>query len=108
MTVGHAFQHVLEVSERLDVIGASASHPGRRSTAREDAVLEPLVKSKVGCDPVDNLDEIGLAAAEHEQVPREGVLPQHALDQHGEPIDALAHIDEAEGEVNLHAQEAVS
>jgi hypothetical protein len=22
-------------------------------------------------------------------VPREGVLPQHALDQHGEPVDAL-------------------
>src|SRR5260370_34233878 len=34
---------------------------------------------------------------------REGILLQHALHQHSKPIDALAHIDEAEGEVNLHA-----
>src|SRR5229473_6369034 len=41
--------------------------------------------------------------AEHEEVPRERILPQDTLDQHGGPIDALAHVDEAEGEVNLHA-----
>src|SRR6266403_1906272 len=66
-------------------------------------MLEPLgEQAETGAIPIDDLDEIGLAA-QHEQVPREGVLPQHALDQHGEPVDALAHIDEAEGEVNLHA-----
>jgi hypothetical protein len=25
------------------------------------------------------------------------------LDQHGEPVDALAHLDEVEGEVNFRA-----
>ena len=28
-------------------------------------------------------------------------LPKHALRQHGEAVDALAHIDEAQGQVNL-------
>jgi hypothetical protein len=33
-----------------------------------------------GAVPIDNLDEIGFAAPEHEQMVRERVLPQHALD----------------------------
>src|SRR6266436_4347372 len=67
-------------------------------------MLEPLgEEAKPGAIPIDDLDEIGLAATEQEQVSREGVLPQHALDQHGEPVNALAHVDVAEGEVNLHA-----
>jgi hypothetical protein len=33
--------------------------------------------------------------AEYEQVARERILLQHALHQHGQAIDALAHIDEA-------------
>ena len=61
---------------------------------QEAAMLEPLgEEAKPGAIPIDDLDEIGLAAAEHEQVPLEGVLPQHALDQHREPVDALAHVD---------------
>jgi hypothetical protein len=38
---------------------------------------------------------------EHEEMAREGILPQHALHQHGEPIDALARVDIAEGQVHL-------
>ena len=41
----------------------------------------------------------------HEEMAREGILPQHALHQHREPIDALAHVDIAEGQVHLHAPE---
>jgi hypothetical protein len=33
----------------------------------------------------------------------ERILPQHALNEHGEPVDALAHIYIAEGQVNFHA-----
>jgi hypothetical protein len=32
---------------------------------------------------------------EHEKVAREGILPQDALDQHGEPVDALTHRETA-------------
>jgi len=41
---------------------------------------------------------------EHEKVAREGILPQDALDQHGEPVDALTHVDEAEGRM-LYSRE---
>lgn len=38
-------------------------------------------------------NEVRLPAPEHEEVPRERILPQDTLDLHGEPIDALTHID---------------
>jgi hypothetical protein len=31
-----------------------------------------------------------------------------ALDQHREPIDTLAHVDEAQGEVKLYPEEVAS
>ena len=68
-------------------------------------MLEPLgEKTKAGAIPVHDLDEVGLPAPEHEKVAREGILPQDALDQHGEPVDALIHVDEAEGRM-LHSRE---
>src|SRR5258708_31562640 len=75
----------------------------RRRSISACAWLRLVRSVETGAIPIDDLDEVGLAAAEHEQVPREGVLSQHALDQHGEPIDTLAHVDVAEGEVYLHA-----
>lgn len=35
------------------------------------------------------------------QVAREGILSQHALDQHGEPVDALAHVGVSEGQMHF-------
>src|SRR5229473_761004 len=71
----------------------------------EDAVLEPRVEEAEACaSPEHNFEEVGVPTPEHEEMAREGILPQHALDQHREPIDALAHVDEAEGQMYLHAR----
>src|ERR1700677_744045 len=71
----------------------------------EDAVLEPLgEEAEAGAIPEHNFDEVGLPTPEHEDMAREGILPQHALDQHRKPIDAFAHVDIAEGQVHLHAR----
>ena len=43
------------------------------------------------------------SAAEHEQMAGERIVPQHALYQHGEPVDALAHIYVAQGQAYFHA-----
>src|SRR5260370_23936747 len=68
------------------------------------AVLEPLgEQAKAGAIPEHDFDEVGLPTPEQEEMAREGILPQHALHQHRQPVDALAHIDEAESEVTLHA-----
>jgi DNA-binding transcriptional LysR family regulator len=63
----------------------------------EDTMLQPFgEQTKPGAIPIDDLDQVGPgAAAEHEQVSRERILLQYALHQHGEAVDALAHIDEA-------------
>jgi hypothetical protein len=34
----------------------------------------------------------------------EGILLQHALHQHGEAVDALPHIDEAQGQMHLYVR----
>jgi hypothetical protein len=47
--------------------------------------------------------QVGPAAAEYEHVTREGIVPQHALDQHGKPVETFAHVDQVHGEVDLHA-----
>src|SRR6266404_397264 len=71
---------------------------------KEYAVFEPLgEQAEAGAVPEYDLDEIGLPTPEQEEVARERILPQHALHQHSKSIDALAHVDKAEGEVNLHA-----
>src|SRR5713101_6718725 len=44
-----------------------------------------------------------LSAPEHEEMAREGILPQQALDQHSEPIDTLTHVG-VEGQMHLHAR----
>jgi hypothetical protein len=68
-------------------------------------VLEPLgEQAEAGAIPEHNFDEVGLPTSEHEKVAREGILPQYALDQHREPIDALAHVNIAKGQVHLHAR----
>src|SRR6516164_10267039 len=69
-------------------------------------MLEPFgEQAKPGAIPIDNLDQVRSGAApEHEQVAGERILAQHALYQHGEAIDALAHIDEAQGQVHLHVR----
>src|SRR5260370_33399000 len=54
--------------------------------------------------PENDLDEVGLPAGEQKEVARKGILPQHALDQHGKPVDALAHVGAAEGQVHLYAR----
>src|SRR5712691_3583624 len=57
----------------------------------KDAVLEPLgEEAEAGPIPEHDLDQVGLPTSEQEEVAREGILPQQALDQHGEPLDALA------------------
>ena len=54
-------------------------------------MLEPLgEQAEAGAIPEHDFDEVGLPTPEHEEMAREGILPQHALDQHREPIDALA------------------
>jgi hypothetical protein len=52
-----------------------------------------LVKRQRPAIPEHNFDEVGLPTPEHKEMAREGILPQHALDQHREPIDTLAHVD---------------
>src|SRR6478752_4968749 len=70
----------------------------------KDALLEPLGEEAEACPiPEYDLDEVGLPAPEHEEMAREGILPQHALDQHSEPVDALAHVGVAKGQVYLQA-----
>src|SRR5262245_1067868 len=41
------------------------------------------------------------ATAEHEEMAGERILAQYGLNQHGEPVDALAHIRITQGQVNL-------
>jgi hypothetical protein len=83
---------------------APATLLARCSMAQKDALLKPLgEQAKAGAVPEYNLDEVGPPAPEHEEVARERILAEHALDQHGEPIDALAHIGVANSEVHLHA-----
>jgi len=54
-------------------------------------MLEPLgEQAKSGPVPEHDLDKIGLATPKNEQMTRKRILPQHALDQHGKPIDAFA------------------
>src|SRR6202453_350519 len=65
---------------------------------KEYAVLEPLAEeAEAGAIPEHNFDEVGLPAPEHEEMAREGILPQPPLAPHVRPIDALAHVDIAEG-----------
>lgn len=67
------------------MVSTSGSDLVRR--AEEDTLLGPLgEKAQPGPIPEHDLDEVGLAAAEYEQVTREGVLPQDTLDQHGKPV----------------------
>src|SRR5262249_22680039 len=69
---------------------------------QEHALFEPLgEQAQTGSVPVHDLDQIGFATAKHEEMAREGVLPQHALYQHGEPVDALAHVGVTQGQVDL-------
>src|SRR5258708_26039425 len=67
-------------------------------------MLEPLCEqAEPGAVPVDDLDQVRSGAApEHEEVAGERVLLKYALHQHGEAIDALAHVDEAQGQVHLY------
>src|SRR5882672_2975830 len=65
--------------------------------------------SRVGADgrfwPVFSVARVaGLPTAEQKEVARKGILPRHALDQHGKPVDALAHVGAAEGQVHLYAR----
>src|SRR5688572_12297144 len=70
---------------------------------KKDAVLEPLgEKTKPAAVPEQNLEKFGPAAPERKQMSGEWILPQHALDQHGEPIDAFAHVGIAESQMHLH------
>jgi hypothetical protein len=54
----------------------------------EHALFEPLREQAQTPVPEHDLDQVGFATAKHEQMAREGILPQHALDQHGEPVDS--------------------
>src|SRR5581483_5062491 len=67
-------------------------------------MLEPLgEQAEPGPVPEHDLDEVGLTAPEHEQMPRERILPQHALHQHGKAVDALAHVGIAKSQMHLRA-----
>ena len=44
-------------------------------------MLEPFgEEAKASAIPKHDFDEVGLPAPEHEEMAREGILPQHALD----------------------------
>jgi hypothetical protein len=67
-------------------------------------VFQPLgEQAQARAVPEDDLDEVGLAAAEDEQMTRERVLPQHLLDQQGQSVHPLAHVRVAIRQVHLHA-----
>jgi hypothetical protein len=68
-------------------------------------VLEPFgEQTEPGPVPEHDLDQVGPgSASEYEQMAGEWILPQHALHQHGEPVDALAHVDVAQRQVHLYA-----
>src|ERR1700712_3860855 len=69
-------------------------------------MLEPFgEQAEPGAVPIDDLDQVGPgASAEYEQVARERILLQHALHQHGQAIDALAHVDEAQAQMHLYVR----
>ena len=48
--------------------------------------------------PVQNFDEVTSAAAEGKQVARERILLEQLLRQHGEAVEAAAHVGGATGE----------
>src|SRR5260370_41701771 len=65
-------------------------------------MFKPLgEEAQTGPIPVHDFDQVGFATAAHEQMARERVLPQYGLHQHGEPVDALAHLGVAQGQVDL-------
>src|SRR3546814_18906577 len=43
--------------------------------------------------PPQYLEEIAAPAAEHDQMAREGIVPQRFLDLPGQAVEALAHVD---------------
>src|SRR5262249_26321301 len=69
---------------------------------KKRALFEPLREQAQTCPvPEHNLDQVGFATAKHEEMARERVLPQYGLYQHGEPVDALAHVGVTERQVDL-------
>ena len=69
---------------------------------QEHALLQPFgEEAQPATIPEHDLDQVGLAAAEHKKVTAEGILPQHALNQHRQPIDPLAHVGEAERQMHF-------
>src|ERR1700726_4396607 len=87
--------HVLAGQMRWQAwsFGPSASARFEVRRPQEHAVLEPLGEhAEAGVVPVHDFDEIALPAPEHEQMARERVLPQDTLDQHGDAVDAFAHV----------------
>lgn len=67
-------------------------------------MFQPLREQAQPCLILEyDLDEIGLATPEDEEVAGERVLPQHLLNKQGQPIHSLAHICVAIRQVHLHA-----
>lgn len=62
----------------------------------EDAQPRPV--------PEHDLDEIGSPAPEQDVMAADGIAPQHALHERGEPIDAFSCVRIAERQMNLHAE----
>jgi hypothetical protein len=56
----------------------------------------------VNAEQASKRNQIRTLASEHEQVSREGVLLQHPLDKHTEPVDALPEIGVAKRQVCLN------
>src|SRR6516162_5459817 len=69
------------LNQHRQLLRTQRQRPTRLNVRRpeEDALFEPLgEKAQASAIPEHDLDEIGLATPEHEQVAREWILPQHA------------------------------
>src|SRR5262249_40484306 len=68
----------------------------------EALLLEPLVpEHEAGALPVEHLDLVAPAIAEHEQLRSKGRQAELLLDDRREPIDRLPHVDHPAVEVHL-------
>ena len=65
-------------------------------------------EAEAGAIPEHNFDEVGLPTPEHEEMAREEILPQHALDQHRKSLMPLRMSIQPRARCTFTPQEAAS
>ena len=68
----------------------------------ELAALQPLVdQHQAGAVPDQDLEPVGPLRSEHEHGPAEGILADHLLHRHSEPVMAFAKVDRPRCDIDL-------